>query len=172
MQEDPQINSHFEKKENRSIVKIELVGETAKSRSPEIELERHRALSDLMHKNKFTLKTDNTNQSYHMYLKLIGDTLALQVNTTDEAPIETVSINLRSYKRIVKDYFMICESFYKFARSGMTAKVEAIDMARRGIHNEGAEKLQRSLKKYAECDFDTARQLFTLICILHIRITV
>ena len=155
-----------------SILKIELLGETATSRSPEIEMERHRALSDLMHKNSFSLHADESVQPYHLYLKLINDTLALQVNTADEAPLETLSIPLHGYKKIIKDYFMICESFYKFAKSGMTAKIEAIDMARRGIHNEGAAKLQRSLKKYAECDFDTARQLFTLICILHIRITV
>ena len=135
-------------------------------------MERHRALSDLLNDNGFLLKNHPDITAYHLHINLIGHELNIEVQDTDKTVLETLRVNMRGFKKIVKDYFTLCDSFYKLAREGQHAKIEAVDMARRGIHNEGAEMLQKRLERQAVCAFSTARQLFTLICVLHIRVTV
>ena len=159
-----------------TILSIDLVEDGVLRRSAEVEMARHRALSDLLHTNAFQLNTDHTKDhsstGYHLVLKIAQNQLQVDVQDAAYTSLEVISINLRGFKKLIKDYFLMCESFYRFAKSGQTHKIEAVDMARRGLHNEGAALLQRKLAKYAACDLNTARQLFTLICVLHIRVTV
>ena len=139
-------------------------------RSPEIEMERHKALSDLLMQNSFQ-PIDYTDGPYHVSLSLQDINLIIKVNSIEKTEKGLkVLTPLRPFRRLIKDYFMICESFYVAAKQAHNGKLEAIDMGRRGIHNEGADLLIKSLKNKVILDKQTARQLFTLICILHIRI--
>ena len=87
----------------------------------------------------------------------------------DEAPLETLILALGRFRRPIKDYFAICDSYYAAIRNATPQQIETVDMARRGLHNEAAELLKERLDGKIEVDFDTARRLFTLICVLHIR---
>lgn len=157
-------------KQENSIISVKLVGEKTLRRSPEIEMERHRALSDLLHHNRFEVKGFEDQQPYKLTLEVVGSNLVITLYDRDDHYLTKIDTSIKSVKKTIKDYFMMCDSFFKMARSGDTGKIEAIDMGRRAIHNEGAEYLVKKLAKYADCDFSTARQLFTLICVLHIRI--
>jgi uncharacterized protein (UPF0262 family) len=95
--------------------------------------------------------------------------LAIDIRAEDSRDLETVVLPLSPFRRIVRDYFAICDSYYKAIRNASPSQIETIDMARRGIHNEAAELLAERLAAKVEVDFDTARRLFTLICVLHIR---
>lgn len=158
-------------KADKTILDIKLIGEKALRRSPEIEMERHRALSDLLHQNYFIVRGHEDDAPYHIELEIIQRTLNITVKDTGGGTLTVITIGLKSLQKIIKDYFMMCESFYTMLRTNDRTKMEAIDMGRRAIHNEGAEILMQMLEKYAECDILTARLLFTLICVLHIRIT-
>ena len=89
------------------------------------------------------------------------------IRREDGAPLMAHLLSLTPFRRIVKDYFLICDSYYKAIRTATPSQIEAIDMGRRGLHNEGSELLMERLKEKIEVDFDTARRLFTLICVLH-----
>jgi uncharacterized protein (UPF0262 family) len=91
----------------------------------------------------------------------------LEVRTADESAVVTHHLSLTPLKRIVKDYFMICDSYYAAIRTSTPSQIEAIDMGRRALHNEGSEMLMERLKNKIHLDFDTARHLFTLITVLH-----
>ncbi len=157
--------------QEKSIIDIKLIGEKALRRSPEIEMERHRALSDMLHHNHFIIKDYENESPYRLELEVVQRTLQIRAKNSEDEDLTTIYIGLKSLQKTIKDYFMMCESFYQIMRKNDHAKMEAVDMGRRAIHNEGAEMLVQMLEKYAECDILTARQLFTLICVLHIRIT-
>jgi uncharacterized protein (UPF0262 family) len=91
------------------------------------------------------------------------------VRTEAEEEVTRLQLAIAPFRRIVKDYFLVCESYYEAIRTASPSKIEAIDMGRRGLHNDGSRLLQELLAGKAEMDFDTARRLFTLICVLHIR---
>ena len=98
---------------------------------------------------------------------MVSNRLVLEVRAPDESAVVTHHLSLTPLQRIVKDYFMICDSYYQAIRSSTPSQIEAIDMGRRGLHNEGSELLMQRLKEKIDVDFDTARRLFTLICVLH-----
>ena len=93
--------------------------------------------------------------------------LVFDVRREDESPVIAHYISLTPFRRLVKDYFMMCESYYQAIRSASPSQIEAIDMGRRGLHNEGSELLMERLKNKIDMDFDTARRLFTLVTVLH-----
>ena len=95
--------------------------------------------------------------------------LALAIAADDGAPLETIVLGLGRFRRPIRDYFAICDSYYQAIRRATAQEIETIDMARRGVHNEAAEMLLERLEGKIETDFATARRLFTLICVLHIR---
>ena len=95
--------------------------------------------------------------------------LAIVTTTEDGTPVVAHLLSLTPFRRIVKDYFMICESYYEAIRTATPSQIETIDMARRGLHNEGSDLLKERLNGKVEVDFDTARRLFTLVCVLHWR---
>jgi uncharacterized protein (UPF0262 family) len=148
---------------------IRLDDRLIKRRSPEIEHEMGVAIYDLLETNRF-VPADVPPGPYHVLLAIRdGRTLVFKIKDEKEAPLTEVSVPLSAFRRIVKDYFTVCESYFEAIRHAPASRIEALDMGRRGLHNEGAVLLQDSLEGKIEIDEETARRLFTLICVLHIR---
>ena len=137
-------------------------------RTPEVEHERAVAIYDLLEGNSFRPVGDFSGP-YHLHLSISENRLLLDIRTEEDEALGTVTLPLLPFRRVVRDYFGVCESYYEAIKTASPAKIEAIDMGRRGLHNEGSELLQERLDGKIEIDFDTARRLFTLICVLHIR---
>ena len=149
------------------IIDIELDERTIIRRSDEIERERKVAIFDLLEGNFF--KPEGHDGPFRILLRIEDNRLAIELKDESGRPLETIRLGLARFKRPVRDYFAVCESYFKAVRSDSPKGLEAIDMARRAIHNEAAELLQECLDGKVELDFDTARRLFTLICVLHIK---
>ena len=153
---------------NQRIVKIELDENSASGGSPEAQQERAIAIFDLIEENTFAPAIAQEGP-YHLQLAIEENRLVFCVCDTRDQELHRFILSLTSFRRIVKEYFDICDSYYKAIRSASPSQIEAIDMGRRGLHNEGSEILRERLKGKVEIDFNTARRLFTLICVLHIR---
>ena len=154
------------------IISVELDEATILRRNADIEQERRVAIFDLIEENYFKPLRDMGDGyagPYRLKLSVTEGRLVLDITREDGSPHETLILGLGRFQRPVREYFAICDSYYKAIRSATPSQIETIDMARRGIHNRGAEMLQSRLAEKAEIDFDTARRLFTLICVLHIR---
>ncbi|MDH6269911.1 uncharacterized protein (UPF0262 family) [Rhizobium sp. SG_E_25_P2] len=136
--------------------------------TPDVEHERAVAIFDLLEENSFRPE-GHAGGPYRLKLSLIDHKLVLAITTADGEAVATHILSLTPLKRIIKDYFMICESYYQAIRSASPSQIEAIDMGRRGIHNEGSQTLEDRLKGKVAIDFDTARRLFTLVCVLYWR---
>jgi uncharacterized protein (UPF0262 family) len=149
------------------IIDIELDERTIIRRSDDIERERQVAIFDLLERNRFA--PAGHDGPFRILLRIEDNRLAIDLRDEAGAPLETVRLGLARFKRPVRDHFAICESYFKTVRSESPRGLETIDMARRAIHNEAAELLQECLAGKIEMDFDTARRLFTLICVLHIK---
>jgi uncharacterized protein (UPF0262 family) len=149
------------------ITAIELDEKSIARWSPEIEHERNVAIFDLLEDNHFALKEGATGP-YRLFLSLRDATLVFALADTTDQTIE-LTLSARPLKRVIKDYFMICESYFGAIRGAAPGRIEAIDMARRGLHNEGAEILRDALADRVTLDTNTARRLFTLVCVLHLR---
>jgi uncharacterized protein (UPF0262 family) len=150
------------------IAAITLDEATVVRRSPDVEHERKIAIYDLIEENRFT-PVGSPGGPYHLHLAIEENRLAFDIRLLDDTAHGKVVLSLTPFRRIVKDYFLICDSYYKAIRSATPSQIEAIDMGRRGIHNEGSTLLKDRLSGKIEVDFDTARRLFTLVCVLHIR---
>ena len=136
--------------------------------TPDVEHERAVAIFDLLEENAFE-PNGHPGGPYHLKLSLVDQKLVLSISTEDGHAVTTHILSLTPLRRIIKDYFMICESYYQAIRSSTPSQIEAIDMGRRGIHNEGSQTLQDRLSGKITLDFDTARRLFTLVCVLYWR---
>jgi uncharacterized protein (UPF0262 family) len=134
--------------------------------NPDVEHERAIAVYDLIEENSFEPVGDDGGP-YKLKIGLAENRLALEVSREDGSPVIVHMLSLTPFRRVVKDYFMICESYYAAIKTESPSRIEAIDMGRRGLHNEGSELLIERLKDKVTVDFDTARRLFTLICALH-----
>ncbi len=137
-------------------------------RRPEVEHERAIAIYDLIEENYFAPHGDYAGP-YNLHLSLEDNRLVFDIRDEAGGPLVTVGLPLKQFQSIVKDYFMVCESYYTAIKKSSPSQIEAIDMGRRGLHNEGSEVLRERLAGKVDIDFDTARRLFTLICVLHIR---
>jgi uncharacterized protein (UPF0262 family) len=137
-------------------------------RGADIEHERKVAIYDLLEENSFAPVGDGGGP-YHLHLGIEENRLVFDIRRQSGEPVGKVLLGLSSFRRVVKDYFEICDSYFKAIKTASPSRIEAIDMGRRGIHNEGSELLQQRLKGKIEIDFDTARRLFTLICVLHLK---
>ena len=133
---------------------------------PEQEHERAIAIFDLIEGNSFAV-TGHSGGPYTLIVSLHSNKLALDIRDEQGQPIAAHILSLTPFRRVVKDYFLICESYYNAIRSASPSQIEAIDMGRRGLHNEAADLLIERLEGKIEVDFDTARRLFTLISALH-----
>ena len=136
--------------------------------SPDVEHERAVAIFDLLEENHFK-PVGHAGGPYKLTLSIIEKRLVFDITLENGEKVATHILSLTPFRRIVKDYFMICYSYYEAIKSASPAKIEAIDMGRRGVHNEGSQTLQDRLKGKIEMDFDTARRLFTLFCVLYWR---
>ena len=150
------------------LVDIELDESIGRS-TPDVEHERAVAIFDLIEENSFRPVGDEGEGPYRLKLSLVDSRLVFRVGREDGTEVVTHILSLTPFRRIVKDYFMICESYYQAIRSATPSQIEAIDMGRRGLHNEGSQTLSDRLAGKIEVDFDTARRLFTLVCVLHWR---
>jgi uncharacterized protein (UPF0262 family) len=136
--------------------------------SPDVEHERAVAIFDLIEENTFE-PIGHAGGPYVLKLSLMDSKLVLYVATEEGEAVVTHILSLTPFRRIVKDYFMICESYYEAIRSATPSRIEAIDMGRRGIHNEGSQTLMDRLQGKISVDFNTSRRLFTLVCVLYWR---
>jgi uncharacterized protein (UPF0262 family) len=151
---------------------IELDEATILWRNADIEQERRIAIFDLIEENRFKpLRAFEAGHDgpYRLRLSVADGRLVLGVSDESCALVETLILGLGRFRRPIRDYFAICDSYYQAIRKATAAEIETIDMARRGVHNEAAELLLERLGGKVETDFATARRLFTLICVLHIR---
>ncbi|WP_299283964.1 UPF0262 family protein [uncultured Tateyamaria sp.] len=139
--------------------------------TPEIEQERKVAVFDLLEENTFVLPARNGQDvpagPYHVGLSIRDKRLVFDVATEAAEKAAEFHLSLGPFRQVVKDYFQICESYFEAVKKLPPSQIETIDMARRGIHNEGSRVLQERLEGKADVDTDTARRLFTLICVLH-----
>jgi uncharacterized protein (UPF0262 family) len=132
----------------------------------EVEHEREIAIFDLLEKNRFALENHDAGP-YTLKLSLAENRLVFTVGDQAHTPIQHVMLSLSPFRRIVKDYFLICDSYYQAIKTQPATRIEAIDMGRRGLHDEGSRLLQERLKGKIAVDIATARRLFTLLCALH-----
>ncbi|MBU2960498.1 UPF0262 family protein [Citreicella sp. C3M06] len=139
--------------------------------TPEIEQERKVAMFDLMEENSFTLPMRDEREvpagPYTLALAIREKRLVFDVASESGEPCAEFHLSLSPFREVVRDYFQICKSYFDAVKTATPGQIETIDMARRGIHNEGARILQERLEGKADVDDATARRLFTLICVLH-----
>jgi histidinol dehydrogenase len=150
------------------IATITLDEHTVVRRNADIEHERTSAITDLLENNSFAPASGRLGP-FDLHLAIEENRLNFVIRSTSDGSSETVVLPLAPFRRIVKDYFIVCESYYQAVRDGRLGQVEAIDMGRRGLHNEGSTLLMERLADKVALDHDTARRLFTLICVLHLR---
>ena len=154
------------------IIDVTLDERTILWRSADIEQERRIAIYDLLEDNHFApqrAQADGYAGPYKLHISVEEGRLALAIKRADDTPLETIILGLARFRRPIRDYFAICDSYYQAIRASTPAQIETVDMARRGIHNDSAELLRTALEGKIDVDFDTARRLFTLICVLHIK---
>ena len=150
------------------IANVTLDERTVVRRSTDIEHERRVAIFDLLEDNSFV--PDGLDSGpYHLHLAIEDNRLAMHINDTDDQPLERVMVPVSPYRRLIKDYFTVCESYFEAIKTAPPSRIEALDMGRRGLHNEGSDILRARLEGKVDIDKRTARRLFTLICVLHIR---
>ena len=150
------------------IVDFKLDEATVVRRSPEVEHERKIAVFDLLEENSFSPVGDFTGP-YHLRLSIVEGRLAFDIRDGSDEPVKSVILALSPFRRIVNEYFEICDSYFTAIKASTPSQIEAIDMGRRGLHDEGSEILRERLAEQVEIDDLTARRLFTLICVLHVR---
>jgi uncharacterized protein (UPF0262 family) len=134
--------------------------------NPDQEHERAIAIYDIVEANVFGVP-GHDGGPYALHLGLVEKRLCFDIRTSDGEPVVSHHLSLTPFRNVIRDYEMICDSYYKAIRSASSAQIEAIDMGRRGLHNEAAELLMQRLNGKIAVDFDTARRIFTLIFALH-----
>jgi len=150
------------------IAEITLDEHSVVRRNTDVEHERAVAIADLLVENSFIPRSSLAGP-FHLHLGVAENRLLLDIRDEADKSLEQVVLPLSPFRKIVKDYFIVCGSYYSAMREASPSKIEAIDMGRRALHNEGGEKLRERLADQVEVDLNTARRLFTLLCVLHIR---
>ena len=148
------------------LVAVTLDEETIGRSNADVEHERQVAIYDLLEQNSFQ-PSGHSGGPYALHLSVTGSRLVFDIRTQDGKPVIAHLLSLTPLRRIVKDYYTVCDSYYEAIRTATPDKIEALDMGRRSIHNEGSRILMERLKDKVRLDIDTARRLFTLICVLH-----
>ena len=148
------------------LVEVTLDSGSIGRNSADVDHEREVAIFDLLERNSFGLE-NHDGGPYTLHLSLADNRLAFTVGDENRVPIANVMLSLSPFRRLVKDYFLMCESYYQAIKTAPASRIEAIDMGRRGLHDEGSRLLMERLKGKILIDIATARRLFTLICALH-----
>jgi len=154
------------------IIDVQLDDRSIGWRSADIDQERRIAIFDLIEDNHFApqrVHPDGYAGPYRIRLEAAEGRLGIHIHRADDSHLETLVLALGRFRRPIKDYFAICDSYYQAIRAATPQQIETIDMARRALHNEAATLLADRLRGKIEVDFDTARRLFTLLCVLHLR---
>jgi uncharacterized protein (UPF0262 family) len=155
------------------IAKIELDEHTVVRRNPDVEHERAVAIFDLLEENSFAPAGDEGGGGltgpYHLHLGIEENRLVFDIRSVRDEPLVKLQLPLTPFRGIVKDYFTVCESYYTAIKRSSPSQIEALDMGRRALHNEGSDLLRERLDGKIALDPNTSRRLFTLICVLHIR---
>jgi uncharacterized protein (UPF0262 family) len=152
--------------QNSRIIDIKLDDNSIGSNTAEVDHERQVAIFDLLDSNLFALD-EGADGPYRVKLAIVERRLAFEIMSETEEPISTFLLSLSPFKKLIKDYFLVCESYYDAIKTAPPARIEALDMGRRALHDEGSHLLMVRLKGKITTDFETARRLFTLICALH-----
>ena len=149
------------------LVAVEIDETSLAANGPDAEHERRVAIFDLLEKNKFHLLGHEAGGPYRLYLLEQDRKLVFDIRSDAEEPVYSYIFSLSPFRGVIRDYFLICESYHEAIRGATPMQIEAIDMARRGIHNEGSDLLRERLQDKIDIDIETSRRLFTLICALH-----
>ena len=152
--------------DKKRLVAVTLDTKSIGTSSRDVEHERAVAIYDLIEQNSFA-PVGHDGGPYALHLSLSDNRLVFDIKLANGKPVVAHHLSISRFRKIVKDYFLICDSYYAAIRTATPDKIEAIDMGRRGLHDEGSRILQDSVKGKVNVDFDTARRLFTLICVLH-----
>lgn len=150
------------------LVAIDLDENSLAAATADAEHERRVAIFDLLESNAFAV-VGAARGPYRLTLSVVDQRLVFAIGDEAGAEVRTVILSLAPFRKVIRDYFLVCDSYYSAIRTATSAQIEAIDMGRRGLHNEGSELLAERLSGKVTVDFDTARRLFTLICALHVR---
>lgn len=153
----------------QKLIEVTLDERSVVRRSSEIEHERKVAIFDLLEDNSFS-PVGHDGGPYRLRLGIEENRLIFDIQSDTAEPVGRIGLSLTSFRSTIKDYFAICESYFQAIKTATPSRIEAIDMGRRGIHNDGSQILKDRLEGKITIDFDTARRLFTLICVLHIRV--
>jgi uncharacterized protein (UPF0262 family) len=137
--------------------------------APEIEQERSAAIYALLEQNSFIVKASPEAGPYHLHLSIIDNNLLMRLSDHGGHHLDEVSLSLSPFRNLVKEYFAICEAYFSAVKGEGLSRIETLDMGRRGLHNEGAGLLSERLESRISMDLETARRLFTLLCVLHLR---
>jgi len=151
-----------------SIIAVELDERTVARRNAEVEQERAVAIYDLLEDNLFR-PNENPDGPFRLRLGMEDNRLVFDVRDDADQQVARVPLPILPFRKIVKEYFMVCEAYYEAIRNAPPSKIEAVDMGRRGLHDEGSVMLRERLAAHIEIDHNTARRLFTLLCVLQIR---
>jgi uncharacterized protein (UPF0262 family) len=154
-----------QRKKNR-LVAVTLDENSIGRSNPDVEHERAVAIYDLLEDNTFA-PNDGDEGPFALHLSITGARLVFDIRRADGAPVVAHLLSLSPLRRIVKDYYTVCDSYYAAIRIATPDRIEALDMGRRALHDEGSNILMERLARKVRLDFDTARRLFTLICVLH-----
>jgi uncharacterized protein (UPF0262 family) len=147
------------------LVAVTLDEESIRRSNADVEHERAVAIYDLLEENLFA--PAGQTGPFALHLSVTGSRLVFDIRAADGAPLVAHLLSLSPLSKVVKDYFMVCDSYYQAIRTATPDRIEALDMGRRGLHDEGSRLLMERLKEKVTVDFETARRLFTLICVLH-----
>lgn len=153
---------------SQCLVNVTLDEKSVVRRNRDVEHERAVAIYDLLESNSFIPRGDFPGP-YNLHLRVEESRLVLEISDVSDVHLTSVSVSLSPFRRVIKDYFTVCESYFEAIKTASPSRIEAIDMGRRGLHDEGSELLRERLADKIDIDFDTARRLFTLLCVLHIR---
>ena len=152
----------------RRLVAVALDEKSIGRSNPDVEHERQVAIYDLLEQNSF-VPVGHEDGPYALHLSINGNRLVFDIRLENNTPVVAHLFSLTPLRRIVKDYYTICDSYYQAIRTATPEKIEALDMGRRAIHDDGSRALMERLKSKVALDHDTARRLFTLVCVLHWR---
>ena len=154
-----------DQKQDDRLIKIDLDNADASRLTAEAEQERAIAIYDILEENLFCIADQSG--PYHLYIRLEGRHVHFDVRAISEESLMQFFMAMGPMRRVMRDYFLVCDTYYDAIRTKTPSQIQAIDMGRRALHNEGSELLQTRLEGKVETDFQTARRLFTLICVLH-----
>ncbi|MEE9380799.1 MAG: UPF0262 family protein [Hyphomonadaceae bacterium] len=150
----------------KHLISIDIDDDSLAASGPDAEHERRVAIFDLIEENSFGV-VGHESGPYRLNISLQEKKLVFDIRDEASEPVHIFVLSLAPFRGVIRDYFMICESYYNAIRTQAPHQIEAIDMARRGMHNEGSDLISARLDGKIEVDFDTSRRLFTLVCALH-----